>query len=196
MIVERFGVQPRTSPEALPGKSAYFPNVLLETHRNRLVRFYDDLLKGKVVVISFMYTRCEGTCPPTILSLRRLQDALGVRARQDVFLYSITLDPEYDVAPVLRRYARTVGAGPGWSFLTGMPDDIELLRRRLGFVDPDPVIDADKSQHARILLCGSEPADRWVGCPAPFRTDRIIDLLARITGEPIFARAERRERAR
>lgn len=181
-ILKRFGSQPRHIPRAaLPGTPAYFPNVLLRTHHGEAVRFYDDLLKGKVVVISFMYTRCEGTCPPTIASLRRLEHALGARAGRDVFLYSITLDPRNDVPGVLDRYARSVAAGPGWYFLTGSPEDVELLRRRLGFVDPDPIIDADKSQHSGILLCGSEPANRWVGCPAPSRTDRIIALLSRIT---------------
>ena len=38
----------------------YFPNVLLTTHDGREVRFYDDLVKGKKVLINFMYTQCTG----------------------------------------------------------------------------------------------------------------------------------------
>jgi protein SCO1/2 len=159
-----------------------FPNVLLRTHRNDLVRFYDDLLKERVVVINFMYTRCEGRCPPALATLRRLQEALGARAGRDVFLHSITLDPAYDTPSVLGAYAAGVGAGAGWRFLTGATGDIELIRRRLGFVDPDPVIDADKSQHSGLLLMGNDRVDRWAACPATSRLDRIQKLLGRLAG--------------
>jgi protein SCO1 len=158
-----------------------FPNVMLTTHRNEVVRFYDDLLKDKVVIVSFMYTRCEGRCPATISSLHRLQQALGPRVGRDVFLYSITLDPLYDTPSVLRDYAAVVGAGRGWRWLTGSTRDIEVVRRRLGFVDPDPIVDADKSQHAGLLLFGSDRTDRWAACPAIFKTDRLITLLSRVT---------------
>jgi protein SCO1 len=157
-----------------------FPNVMLRTHRNEVVRFYDDLVKNKVVVVSFMYTRCEGRCPITISSVRRLQEALGPRAGRDVFLYSITLDPVHDTPAVLRDYAAVVSAGRGWRWLTGSAGDIEVIRRRLGFVDPDPIVDADKSNHAGLLLFGSDRADRWAACPALAKTERLITLLSRV----------------
>jgi protein SCO1 len=182
-ILERFGVARRNAAAGGPrGGMSSFPNVSLKTHRNEAVRFYDDVLRGKVVVMSFMYTRCTSTCPPTIASLRRLQRALGARAGRDVFLYSITLDPAYDTPDVLNGYARTVEAGPAWQFLTGTVEDIELLRRKLGFVNPDAALDADRSQHAGLLLFGNEPADRWAACPAPFSTDRLVKLLGRVSG--------------
>jgi protein SCO1 len=170
-ILRRFGMVP---------SSAGLPNVILRTHRNAAVRFYQDLLRDRIVGISFMYTRCEGRCPLTIASLRALQEALGPRAGRDVFLYSITLDPDFDTPRVLRDYAAVVGAGPGWSFVTGSARDIELIRRRLGFFDPDPRIDADKSQHAGLILFGNDRTDQWVACPALLRTERIMKVLTRI----------------
>jgi protein SCO1 len=170
-IVEASGAARRSAP---------FPNVILRTHRNEVVRFYDDLIQDKVVVVSFMYTRCEGRCPITISSVRRLQEALGPRAGRDVFLYSITLDPVHDTPAVLRDYAAVVGAGRGWRWLTGTAADIEVIRRRLGFVDPDPRIDADKSQHSGLLLFGSDRSDRWAACPALAKTERLITLLSRV----------------
>jgi protein SCO1 len=157
-----------------------FPNVTLVTHRNEVVRFYDDLVKQKAVVVSFMYTRCEGRCPTTISSVRRLQEALGPRAGRDVFLYSITLDPTHDTPAVLKDYAAVVGAGRGWRWLTGTARDIDVVRRRLGFVDPDPRIDADKSQHAGLLLFGCDRTDRWAACPALLKTERLMTLLSRV----------------
>jgi protein SCO1/2 len=170
-LLERFGVA------TVPTR---FPNVTLRTHRNQAVRLYDDLLRDKVVVLSFMYTRCAGRCPLTIAAVRQLQEALGNRAGRDVFLYSITLDPTHDTPAVLKDYAAVIGAGPGWRMLTGAPRDIELVRRRLGFFDPDPRIDADKSQHSGLLLFGNEPADRWAASPALARTDRLMKLLSRV----------------
>jgi protein SCO1/2 len=37
-----------------------FPNTVLRTHEGRDVRFYDDLIKDKIVLINFMYTNCQG----------------------------------------------------------------------------------------------------------------------------------------
>ena len=52
-------------------------------------------------------------------------------------------------------------------FLTGHPGDIERLRRGLGFRDPDPRIDADRSQHAGIIAMGNGRTSRWAAaCPA------------------------------
>lgn len=140
----------------------HFPNVVLRTHENDEVRFYDDLVKGKVVLISFMYTACEDICPMTTANLVRVQNLLGDLVGRDIFLYSITLDPETDTPEVLKQYAEAVGAKRGWPFLTGKYEDMELLRHRLGISDPDPVIDADKSQHGGILVYGNEARGRWV----------------------------------
>jgi protein SCO1 len=163
-----------------------FPNVVLTTHQGKTVRFYDDLIKGKTVLINFMYGRCRGRCPTTTANLARVQAALGDRVGRDVFMYSITLKPEEDKPEDLRRYAEAHDVKPGWLFLTGKPGDIELLRRKLGFVDSDPLIDADRSNHIGIIRYGNEPYKRWAACPAlssPAQIVRSIDqLLSSIRG--------------
>ena len=155
-------------------RAGYFPNVLLRTHEDRTVRFYDDLMRGKIVIVNFMYVRCEGICPGTTANLVKVQEALGERVGRDVFMYSFTLKPDQDTPADLREYAERHGVGPGWLFLTGRPDDIELLRRRLGFVDPDPVVDADKSQHIGLVRIGNEALDRWAACPALGNPEQIV----------------------
>ncbi len=97
----------------------YFPNVRLTTHEGDAVRFFDDLIKDKVVVINFMYTSCPDVCPLETAKLAELQAILGDRVGRDVFLYSITIDPKIDTPLVLREYAERYGARPGWQFLTG-----------------------------------------------------------------------------
>ena len=155
-------------PKLRPGGfgAGYFPNVVLRTHEGAAVRFYDDLLKGKNVIINMMYTVCpDGFCPLITANLVALQRALGERVGRDLFMYSITLKPEEDTPPVLARYALDHRVRPGWWFLTGPRADTELLRRKLGFVDPDPVVDADSSQHTGMIRYGNEPLERWGAMP-------------------------------
>src|SRR5574341_1952006 len=117
-----------------------FVNVALTTHEGKEVRFYDDLIKGRTVLLNFFYTHCvgENLCPMATANLVKVQKLLGKQVGRDVFMYSITLDPEHDTPKVLRKYARGFGVKPGWLFLTGQREDIEALRRSLGYVEPDP----------------------------------------------------------
>ncbi len=76
--------------------------------------------------------------------------------------------PEQDSPEVLKRYAdkyKVDQMGPGWSFLTGRPRDIELLRRRLGFAYADRKLDADRTNHIRLVLMGNEPYGWWGTVP-------------------------------
>jgi protein SCO1/2 len=166
-----------------PRSAREFPNVLLRTHEDRPVRFYDDLIKGKTVLITFMYATCEGVCPGTAANLRKVQQRMGPRAGRDVFLYSITIKPTEDTPQALKRYADMHGAGPGWLFLTGGPENIELLRRTLGFVDPDPVAARDASSHIGVVLYGNEPLDRWAACPALSNPDLIYESVLWLEGQ-------------
>ena len=92
----------------------YFPNVPLVTQDGERVRFYDDLIQDKVVVINFIFTSCNDVCPAETARLRQIQEQLGDRVGRDVFMYSISIDPERDSPEVLKRYSETFSAGPGW----------------------------------------------------------------------------------
>src|SRR5215813_15393312 len=74
----------------------HLPNVELVTQDGKKVHFYDDLVKDKVVAINFMYARCEGICPTVTANLVRVQKLLGDRIGKDIFMYSITLNPDQD----------------------------------------------------------------------------------------------------
>lgn len=146
-------------------RQRYFPNVVLTTHEGKKVRFYDDLLKDKIVLINMMYAQCEGICVPVTMNLKKVQELLGNRMGRDIFIYSISLKPEEDTPMMLKHYAEMHHVGPGWLFLTGAPNDIELLRRKLGFTNPDPKLDADKSQHIGMVRYGNEARQLWAACP-------------------------------
>lgn len=183
----------------VPGKHG-FPNVALRTHENKTVHFYDDLVKGKHVVLNFMYASCPDSCPLQTANLALVQKALGPRVGQDIFMYSITLDPTHDTPEVLKSYAERFGVGPGWLFLTGQPDDTELLRRKLGFVDSDPIVDRDKTNHIGVVLYGNDRLDRWAACPALSRASDIAEYvlwMEELKNKPASAvgASERREAA-
>lgn len=173
-----FAAGTHQSRAAAGPRAGYFPNAIFETQDGKKVRFYDDLIKGKLVVINMLLTGCsEGLCPAMTANLVLVQQALGQRVGRDIFMYSITLRPEVDTPPVLRAYAKQFGVKPGWTFLTGQPRDTEIIRRKLGFYDLDPAVDADKDQHTGMLRIGNEPYDRWCMVPALSSPRQIVSTI-------------------
>lgn len=159
-------------------RQRYFPNLVLTNHLGKKVRLYDDLIKDKIVIFNMMYARCEGICMPITRNLVKVQALLGDRVGRDIFMYSFTLKPEEDTPSKLAHYAHMHHVKPGWSFLTGSPDDMELIRRKLGYTDPDPVADKDKSNHIGVIKYGNEPLERWGGCPAMSKAPWIVKTLS------------------
>jgi protein SCO1/2 len=157
--------------------SGRIPNPTVYTHEGRAMRFYDDLIRDKVVAISMTYAQCTASCPATMGNLIRVQQMLGDRIGRDVFMLSITLFPEVDSPKVLKQYTEKFGVGPGWQFLTGAPADIESLRFALGFYDPDPAVDAIRTQHANMIRIGNAAYDRWTMSPGLVRPEQIIATI-------------------
>src|SRR5437870_8273003 len=175
--------QPSRSDDTVSSREVlrdrYFPNLVLTTHEGRSVRFYDDLIKDKIVTLNFFYTQCEdGRCPMATANLVRVQKLLKDRVGRDIFMYSFTLTPEHDTPAVLKRYAKAYGVGPGWTFLTGSPEDMALLRRRLGFAWADAVRDAKPSNHTGNLRYGNEPLQLWSACPAMAKPEWIAESIS------------------
>ena len=152
----------------------YFPNVPLQTHDGRSVRFYDDLVKGRKVIINFTFTSCTNTCPRTTANLARVQDLLGDRVGKDIFLISMSIDPEHDTPARLKEYAERYHARSGWTFATGKIDDIDSIRRRLGLYDSP-----DVTQHMGLLTFGNEPEGKWAATPALDTPKNILYYVLR-----------------
>jgi protein SCO1 len=152
-----------------------FVNADLRTQDGIAVRFYDDLLKDKTVLVNLMYTRCTDDCPLTTAKLVQVQKLLGERVGRDIFLYSISVDPGHDTPPVLRQYAQTFGVKPGWLFLTGRAGDIQKIRGNFG---DDPTLDFRNSDHLNLIAYGIEPLERWGGFPAWTRPETMVQYLS------------------
>ena len=164
MITRRqlFAVTPKFAPPVSGRemmRKRYFPDVLLTTHQGKRVRFYDDLIKDKVVVLNLMYADCTASCPLITSNLLKVQKILN---RDDVFFYSFTIKPVEDTPEKLRDYAEMHNIKKNWLLMTGKPDDLELLRVRLGWNDPNPDKDRkDKALHSGMCRYGNEPRSQW-----------------------------------
>src|SRR5215813_7992389 len=133
----------------------YVPNVPVVTQDGKTLRFYDDLVKGKIVVLSFIYTSCKDICPLSTARLGEAQERLGSRVGRDIFFYSISIEPERDTPARLKQYADAFRAGPGWLFLTGLPEDIKAIRQKFGDRRADLV------DHRNDVVLGNGKTGEW-----------------------------------
>lgn len=138
----------------------YFPNIELTTHEGQKVRFFDDLIEGKVVVVNFIFTSCRKACPLETARLKKVYDILGDRVGKDVFMYSISIDPETDTPEVLADYVERFRIGPGWQFLTGDRQEIITLRKKLGLFIEE--IQDDPTDHNLSLIIGNQTTGQWM----------------------------------
>jgi protein SCO1/2 len=155
----------------------HLPNLPLINQDGKPVLFYDDLVKGKVVTLNFFFAQCDEICPMVSANLARVQKTLGAQVGRDIHMYSFTLKPEEDSVEVIRKYREKYHAAPGWDFFTAKPDDMEKLRKAIGFTYPDPKIDGDKTQHIGNIRYGNEPLMYWSACPGMAHVDFIVETL-------------------
>jgi protein SCO1/2 len=168
---------PRLSGRELMRKR-YFPNVELVTHHGGKVKLYDDLLKDKILVLNLMYADCQGVCPTITANLKRVQKMLKEQINHEIFIYSMTLKPEEDSPAKLSEYVKMHGINDkNWTFLTGKPDEVDMLRHALGFADPNPEVDKDKSKHSGMLRYGNEPMALWGTCQGSGEPDWIAQEI-------------------
>ena len=175
------GIRHATTP-AVAASDSGFPNPRVVDQDGRPARFYDDLVHGRAVLLNFFYTSCGETCPLVTQNLREVQDLLGPRMGRDIFMYSISLQPELETPAVLKDYAELWDVRPGWRFLTGRPGDIELIRRSLGFASDDPAYDLVKDNHTGIVRYGNDRLQRWAGTAGLGRPDWIAKAVTALAG--------------
>ncbi len=163
----------RTPSEAA---ASYFPNQMLLTQDDKPVRFFDDMLKGKTVMINFAFTTCAGVCSPMTANLSKVQEFLGGRVGRDINMITISVDPVIDTPEVLRKYAAKFKVKPGWYFLTGKKEDVDRVLYKVGgYVD-------DKLKHSSVLIIGNVETGEWVKMVAMAKPSEIADAVLKIAG--------------
>ncbi|MDX2457651.1 MAG: SCO family protein [Gammaproteobacteria bacterium] len=162
-----------------------YPNVPLINQDGETLHFYDDVIKGKVVTINFMFTSCPDSCPLETAKLRQVQKQLGEHAGKNVYMYSISIDPDRDTPEALKAYMKKFNVGPGWQFLTGKKKDIDLIRKKLGMLNTD---EKEFSDHNINFIMGNEVTGRWVK-RTPFDVPEALTavLLGRLQQRSLLA---------
>lgn len=129
------------------------PEFALTTQSGETLRLSD--LKGQVLLVSFIFTTCNGTCPATTHRMGQVQQELktrGLLQKDRVRLLSITLDPARDTPEVLGRYMRFYDADPAtWSFLTGTAEEIGKTIKAWGMW-AKPTANGQLDHPSRIFL--------------------------------------------
>jgi protein SCO1/2 len=164
--------------EPLP-KIAPAPDFTLMSQDDKPVALAD--LRGKVMAVTFIFTRCSDTCPVLTPMMSLVQDRLGRDFGTKVAFASITVDPEHDTPDMLKLYAQMYGADvAGWSFLTGPPSVIAELTRRYGvFAAKNANGDIDHSFLTSIVDKKGILRVQYLGVrfdPEEFRRD-IVSLM-------------------
>jgi protein SCO1/2 len=190
-LVDRTGQMDSTPLQAVSGPrvSDNFPDVELVSHRRQTLRFRSDLVSNRIVCFAMFYTRCKGTCPGTISKVLALRRSLSAEfGPKNIHFVCITLDTEHDNPEQLQKYADLLGVkdSPELAdihFCTGTHENVDTVRRTLGMYDLDPEVDADRTQHAAMLVIGNDRFNRWASTPSGIKLSDLHETALRIAGE-------------
>jgi cytochrome oxidase Cu insertion factor (SCO1/SenC/PrrC family) len=141
----------------------------------RRVRFYSDLIKGKVVVINFFFTSCTLVCPMQGRALARLQTQLAERLGEEVFFISVSRDPETDTPKRLRLWGKNFGVGRGWTLVTGKEGVMAKLVRDFTGAG------LGGQMHAPILLIGNDRTGVWTQAEGLSPAQELVKIIDEVS---------------
>lgn len=153
-------------------ETKFLPDLLLLDENGRKVRFYSDLIKGKTVLISFFYTSCTYTCLIQSDVFSRLQAELGDRLGKEVFLISVTIDPETDTPQRLKTWGAQHGLKKGWTLVTGSKGDMSKL---VGHLTGNPL--GRIELHSPFIYIGNDKKNSWAATYGLAEPKELIEKL-------------------
>ena len=155
----------------MPLMSVEIPNTVLVDQSGREVRLYSDLVKDKIVLVHFFFTKCSDVCPMQGRALMKLKSRLGDRLGRDVFFVSISKDPLNDTPEKLSKWGQLHGVGPGWTLVTGDAPVIKKLLWDLTGEEIGPV------SHESQVLIGNDRTGVWTSTDGLLLTDEILKVI-------------------
>jgi protein SCO1 len=157
------------------GTRALIPDAKVFDHTGREARLYTDLIKGKVVLLSFFYTSCAYVCPAQGDVLARTQARLGERLGKDVFLISVSIDPAADTPRRLGDWAEAFGVKPGWTLVSGDTPELRAMIEAFTGNRPGP-----KETHFTPVFIGNDRTGTWAAADGENRPANLVGLLDRV----------------
>jgi len=171
------GVVAAQEPESAAKR--YFTDTILINQNGEKMRFYSDLLQGKVVIINSFFATCTGSCLPLNRNLEKLQAGLGAHMGKDVHIISISVDPTVDTPEQLKAYAKKVNAGPGWYFLTGDKQTVDFVLKKIGhYVD-------NKQAHLDQFIVGNERTGLWKKAFGLAKSDELMKVVDSVLNDQL-----------
>jgi protein SCO1 len=170
------GIAPEQEAIHVAMKGSSVPSdVVLWNQDGERIHFYRDLVEGKVVAINTIFTTCLTICPIMGLYFAELQndELLGDRIGREVNLISISIDPGIDSPERLKAWSQELGAGPGWTLLTGSMADVLALLESLAIEFPG----ADKTTHSQLVLVGNDATDTWTYVRGDASPDELSEAI-------------------
>ena len=152
---------------------ATFVDIEVVDQSNKPLKFYDDLIKNKIVAINFVFTACTSSCSLSTAIFRQVQKKLGKQKQQ---LITVTVDPVNDTPERLLTFSKKFNAAPGWEFITGERQVISELLKNLG------VYTADRDKHSTVVIVGNDTKHRWTRLYGLPQADEITSALKDIAG--------------
>ena len=151
------------------------PDIEVLDQNGRKLHLYSDLVKGRVVVVSFFFTSCTFVCPLQGQALSKLQAALGEKLGKEVFFISITKDPRNDTPQRLSMWGKRFGVESGWTLVTGNETVMTQLLWTLIGEQPGPQL------HNSVLLIGNDRTGIWEDAAGLSSPDKLIEIIDRVS---------------
>jgi len=159
----------------------YFTNLPLINQNGETVKFFDDVLKDKVVVINFIFTNCDGACPLMTHKLSLVRDRIEGQIGDTVQFVSLSIDPARDTPAAMKEFAKSHHADhDGWVFLTGKPENLDYIIKRLGQYSDD--VEA----HSTMMLAGNVNAAHWIKIQPYEQPPAITEKLQTLLRDNVF----------
>ena len=136
----------------------FLPNILLVDENNQIARFH-TLIKNNTIILNMFYSNCKKKCIPLGKHMKKVNLLLNkLIPNNRIKFISITLDPLNDNIEDLQYFKSQVYSNKcqNWHFYTGDYEDLEILRHKLSMYNPDPKIDAIKSNHSGSFMIFNE----------------------------------------
>ena len=177
----KFAGQKSLSTDLLQG-SGEFPEVTVETSDGKTVKFYQDLVQNKVVLIHYMSIRNEAAFP-IVAKVLEIAKRFGSKVGTDVSIISITSDPQHDTPARLRVFAKHMGVPKkGWSFVRMSGESSTLVASRMHGHAHHPMPKAAID----LIQYGNESVGLWGGFPANIESeDAVLRVTSVLPGEPV-----------
>lgn len=169
-IIQNLHEQSQAAREPSPAKN-WFTDVELVNQNGQPMRFYSDLLRGKVVVINSFFSTCKGACPVMLATFAKIQQRYEDRLGKDLVLISVSVDPEHDTPETLAAYAEQWQAKPGWFFITGEKANVDTALFKLGQYTEN------KEGHSNVFIIGNETTGLWKKVRGLSKPESIFPLI-------------------